>query len=154
MGQFSWLDCKTQKQIVDDKRKDVYVLVPAAFGGGHIKEECYDGYGDFGGRDIYDLVVDWNARYIDDVLAQRDSWVCELSDEDVEELKRVRDGLPLTREKREAGILMACYNRDNARLRYPIKITYDPTAVYEYCAPSLTDPNQGWEDDDDDDDWY
>lgn len=64
MGQFSWLDCVTNKQIVDDKVKDVYLLVPKEFGGGHIKETCYDGYGRFGGYDVYDLVADWNREYL------------------------------------------------------------------------------------------
>ena len=62
MGQFSWLDCKTKKQIVNGRRKSVYVLVPKEFGGGHIREGVYDGYGDFGGHDIYDLVADWNKE--------------------------------------------------------------------------------------------
>lgn len=158
MGQFSWLDCKTKKQIVDDKRRNVYVLVPEAFGGGHIKEECYDGYGNFGGHDIYELVVDWNAKYIDEVLSQKDSWVCGIEDKDEEDLLRIRDGLDSVQEKRWLGIVLACYDTDNVRLRYPIKITYDPKAVYEWCAPSLSDPNQGWEDDDDyeygDEDFY
>ena len=60
MGQFSWLDCVTGEQIVDNKRRDVYLLVPKEFGGGHIKETCYDGYGHFGGYDVYDLVARWN----------------------------------------------------------------------------------------------
>lgn len=64
MGQFSWLDCITKKQIVDNRWKKVYVLVPKLFGGGHIEEACYDGYGNFGGHDIYDLVADWNREYI------------------------------------------------------------------------------------------
>lgn len=64
MGQFSWLDCKTEEQIIDDKKRDVYVLVPKEFGGGHIKETCYDGYGNFGGHDIFDLVADWNREIL------------------------------------------------------------------------------------------
>ena len=64
MGQFSWLDCVTGEQIIDNKRKSVYVLVPKEFGGGHIKEGVYDGYGHFGGHDIYELVADWNKEYI------------------------------------------------------------------------------------------
>ena len=54
------------------------------------------------------------------------------------------------------GIELACYDEDNAALPYPIKITYDVNAVYEYCAPSLSDPNQGWEyeENEDEDDWY
>lgn len=62
MGQFSWLDCVTRKPIINDRRKSVYVLVPKDFGGGHIREGVYNGYGDFGGHDIYDLVADWNKE--------------------------------------------------------------------------------------------
>ena len=64
MGQFSWLDCITKEQIIDDKTRDVYVLIPKEFGGGHIKETCYDGYGNFGGYDIYDLVATWNRKIL------------------------------------------------------------------------------------------
>lgn len=66
MGQFSWLDCITGEQIVDDKVRDVYVLVPKEFGGGHIVEHCYDGYGNFGGHDIFDLVATWNRKALSD----------------------------------------------------------------------------------------
>lgn len=66
MGQFSWLDCNDSSQILDNHKEDVYVLIPKEFGGGHIHEECYDGYGNFGGNDIYDLVVDWNRKYLKD----------------------------------------------------------------------------------------
>lgn len=158
MGQFSWLDCITQKQIVDNKREDVYVLVPKEFGGGHIEEKYYDGYGHFGGHDIYDLVVDWNVPYIDQILKEktefRSGWV-----EDYEEdFRRLWNGEPIRSgtEKRVLGIAIACYDEDNGRIHYPIKITHDPTAVYEQCGYSLSDPNQGWEEEeyDDDDDYY
>ena len=146
MGQFSWLDCKTGEQIVDDKYRDVYVLVPEEFGGGHILEKCYDGYGNFGGHDIYDLVVDWNRNYLDCV--DTDTWVCDWAKTLYEDLEAVDSG---ELEKRHVGITLACYDKDNVRLRYPIKITHDPRAVYEYCAPSKNDPDQGWEKDDYDD---
>lgn len=71
MGQFSWLDCVSGKQIVDDKVKDVYVLIPKEFGGGHIVEHCYDGYGNFGGHDIFDLVATWNRK----VLANKPNFI-------------------------------------------------------------------------------
>lgn len=59
-GTVSFLDCKDGSQILNNTMADVYVLIPAAFGGGHIHESFYDGYGNFGGFDIYDLLVDWN----------------------------------------------------------------------------------------------
>lgn len=174
MGQFSWLDCKDGTQIVDDKMVDVYVLVPQEFGGGHIVEHCYDGYGDFGGHDIYDLVADWNKETIShhnlrDVIAthwmnsdieyymnalKRQVDTCQklidfksLSDEEMKE--KYGDDF-----KRIIGIDIACYDEQNAALKYPIKITHDANAVYENCKPSDSDPNQGWEYDDDDDEWY
>ena len=157
MGQFSWLDCKTEEQVLDNVRRDVYVLVPREFGGGHIKEECYDGYGRFGGHDIYNLVVDWNAKHLDVFFDNRDSWKCRTSGGDVENMRRVANGEEPICAKRWLGIVLACYDEDNAMLRYPIKITHDPDAVYEWCGISRADPNQGWpfEDDGDwdDEDW-
>ena len=157
MGQFSWLDCRTGEQIIDNAPRNVYVLVPKEFGGGHILETCYDGYGRFGGHDIYDLVVDWNVPYMDEILRQKDEfrsgWV-SLYEEDFRRLSKGEEIRPGT-EKRTLGIAIACYDEDNARLRYPIKITHDPSAVYEMCGLSESDPDQGWPpDDDDDDEWY
>ncbi|MBR5948190.1 MAG: hypothetical protein IKZ82_06025 [Clostridia bacterium] len=167
MGQFSWLDCVDCSQIRDNWLRDVYVLVPKEFGGGHIKEECYNGYGDFGsGRptnpdgsytgtdfhtsDIYDLVVDWNRAYLEEYRKDR-SFKCDW----LQKRSSVEEAFA-TMEKREIGISIACYDEDNARLHYPIKITHDPTAVYEDCGPSLSDPDQGWysgEDDEDEEVW-
>ena len=162
MGQFSWLDCKTNEQILDDVERDVYVLVPREFGGGHIKETCYDGYGNFGDHDIYDLVVDWNKKYLEDIVKEIDTWVCDWDEWAKDVLNQYLNGEePLFqdscfREKRSFGITLACYDKDNARLRYPIKITHDKNAVYEWCPPSKSDPNQGWEweSEYDEDEWY
>lgn len=152
MGQFSWLDCKTGEQILDDVRRDVYVLVPKEFGGGHIKEECYDGYGRFGGHDIYDLVVDWNMAYIHEYIAEADKFhsrLLGLKDMTMDEVDKM-----IKEDKRSVGIDLACYDVDNERLHFPIKITHDENAVYEYCAPSLADPNQGWYFEDGEEDCY
>ena len=174
MGQFSWLDCVTEEQILDDVVKDVYVLVPKEFGGGHIKETCYDGYGNFGGYDIYDLVADWNREY----LSKHPEFEFEHAKKRLEYVKKYQNAHPdytekicvkvsdyewykdyadldKTREEiaknlrwgeyRTLGIDIACYDEDNAALPYPIKITYNKNAVYEHCSPSPSDPNQGWE---------
>lgn len=152
MGQFSWLDCLTGEQIIDDEERDVYVLVPKEFGGGHIKETCYDGYGNFGGHDIYDLVVDWNKNYLKHIVKEINTWKCDWDERSIEVLNDfLHEREPIfnnenwTMKKRHFGITLACYNEDNARLRYPIKITYDKDAIYEWCPPSKDDPNQGWE---------
>lgn len=171
MGQFSWLDCVTGKQIIDNKVKEVYVLIPEEFGGGHIREVCYDGYGHFDGYDIYDLVALWNRGHIskeDIKYPDRSRWGNTELDERFYQsalkgyensCKRIDDfahNVPDAEMKerygkyylREIGIDIACYDEDNARLEYPIKITYDGNAVYEDCEPSPSDPNQGWEVDD------
>lgn len=127
MGQFSWLDCKTQEQIFDNEYRDVFLLVPKEFGGGHIKEECYDGYGRFGGYDAYALLAQWNKP-----------------------LRCIGD----PEHDRLIGIDIGCYDDQMARLKYPLKITYDKDAVYEECGISFGDPNQGWHMEYDDEEWW
>lgn len=206
MGQFSRLDCVTGKQIIDDKEKDVYVLVPEEFRetyGKHIKETCYDGYGRYGGYDIYDLVALWNRdklnpdnlpkelleshAFKEPRLSDYAAYLYPAEEEKMrqegkteEEIKqagketqaksyergvafyhhrveRLRDFLEETLSDeemkdmygddylREIGIDIACYDKENAALPYPIKVTYDRDAVYEDYGPSPSDPNQGWE---------
>lgn len=160
MGQFSWLDCRTGQQIVDNKRKNVYLLVPREFGGGHIKETCYDGYGHFDNYDVFDLIADWNREF----LSENPDFVFPYSKTKVKDKDwyEFYADLTLTREEvvektkekigkdwfywRFIGIALACYDEDNEALPFPIKITYDETAKYEWNAPSDSDPNQGWED--------
>lgn len=166
MGQFSWLDCIDNTQVVDDKYTDVYALVPQKFGGGHILEECYDGYGRFGGHDIYDLVAVWNREFIarnpDHVMPSsgqmlRDfDWYPYFSDMSLtidEALQKWMENKGRYWgfiELRTIGIDIACYDEDNYSLQYPIKITHKESAVYEKCKPSESDPDQGWEQDDGD----
>jgi len=47
-------------------------------------------------------------------------------------------------EFRSLGIDLACYDNDNARLPYPIKVTTDPSRSYENSNFSMGDPNQGF----------
>lgn len=158
MGQFSWLDCKTGEQILDNVARKTYVLVPAEFGGGHIEEDCYDGYGNFGKNDIYELVALWNRDFIPELLQNKaqGNWHCFIPEEDSERLQEFYEHKVPKKENgyifelRTIGIYMACYDEDNERLPYPIKITHDKNAIYENCEPSKSDPNQGWKMDDDD----
>jgi len=176
MGQFSWLDCKTGEQVLDNVRRDVYVLVPKEFGGGHIKETCYDGYGRFGGHDIYELVAEWNRQYLDEDhvfphAVERYKFVQEYQKTNPEYKENIKfkagefkwfsayknmeldkKGIEYVTDMnfRIIGIDIACYDEDNASLKFPIKITHDPDAVYEDCKPSLSDPDQGWKDEEED----
>ena len=174
MGQFSWLDCKTGGQILDDVSRKSYVLVPKEFGGGHIEEHCYDGYGNFDVYDIYDLVADWNKEYLSEELLEEPTLEQYGGDEKYYKAALRRRQTSINRMedfkagmseaymsmnygndwRRMIGIDIACYDEQNARLKYPIKITHDANAVYEDCKPSLSDPNQGWLlEDDEEDDW-
>lgn len=176
MGQFSWITCDSNKQVVDGKRQEVYALVPAEFGGGHITEECYDGYGHFGKYDIYDLVADWNKDTVtkDNFRKpQRNHYSADPDGENAYqracehfayEWERSEDFRVLSDEemkkkygqdyKRLIGIDIACYDEQNEKLKYPIKIAEYKFSEYENSKPSPRDPNQGWEEDEEEDDQF
>lgn len=158
MGQFSWLYCDSGKQMLDGHLKDSYLLVPKEFGGGRIVEHCYNGYGCMGGHDVYDLVADWNREWAkenpDYVIYQglklsEYTWYpfytdLTLSEEEVIEKWRATGKAMYCFEWRSIGIELACYDEDNAAIRYPIKIAEYDWSTYESCSPSKSDPNQGW----------
>ncbi len=173
MGQFSWMDCKNpQRAILNGVKRNSYVLIPHEFWntyGIRIEEKCYGGYGRFGGYDVYELVALWNREHIcvenlRDEMPTRDQYQ---DGEDGDEsyargvrmyvmrrrrledfVKHVPDAVMLERYGqdwlREIGIDIACYDEQNAVLRYPIKITHSGKELYEACEPSLGDENQGW----------
>lgn len=134
MGQFSWLTCDTEEQVFCDYPKEtVYCLVPEEFGGKNLKETDYEGYGVFGGRDVYALIAQWNRP---------------------ESCKDENGNFLPDKECRGLGIDIACYDEDNAKLKYPIKIA-SQDIKYESAGISKGDPNQGWHyEDDDEEDWY
>lgn len=67
MGCFSWCTSDSHKSIpgvvnaYGGAPTTVYLLNP--FGESY-KESDYEGYGKFGGRDVYELVVEWNKSYL------------------------------------------------------------------------------------------
>ena len=153
MGQFSWIYSDTNKQVVDDKHADTFLLVPKAFQkkyGKAIYEGCYDGYGNFGKYDVYDLIAEWNKEMIPEIIRRikNGNWHCNTKEKDIEELKNYYEGKEIDCEVRWLGIIMACYDEDNFALEYPIKIT-SKEMNYEDVLASKSDPNQGWEYDED-----
>lgn len=156
MGQFSWIYSDTNKQVIDNKRADTYLLVPKLFQkkyGKVIYENCYDGYGRFGRYDVYDLIPEWNKNMIPEIIRRikNGNWHCSTSENDITNLQAYYDGKEIDCELRWLGIIMACYDEDNFALEHPIKIT-SREMEYEDADPSLGDPNQGWETEEDEED--
>lgn len=202
MGQFSWIYSDTNKQVLDNKKADTYLLVPPQFQekyGKAIYEWCYDGYGNFGGYDVYELIAEWNREYLSEAMLnekpklenyggiynfEKEALRKEgVSEEEIDRrdhaqrreyferaIKRYNQTIELLNDykngmsdedmtakynsewQRYIGIDIACYDEQNARLPFPIKIT---TKELEYndVAPSLSDPNQGWLMDEDEEDY-
>ena len=148
MGYFTWTDARRHPR----KRKSgEYVAADRVGYGGYAKVVCpdnteiietyYEGYGDFDGHDIYDLVVDWNKNYLSDIFNKKseDSWGYELKElaiafqsDDVLKLREEIDRLIESGQygsyfrnewKRHIGIAIACDDEDNRNLPFPIKIT-------------------------------
>ena len=158
MGFFSWkfADVKQRLKI----GREAYVPVAPCFHdtyGVQIHTHYYDGYGHFGKYDIYDLVADWNRKYLaenpshylpgQEEKVSAASWYkyyadLSLSKKEIEELMSKEEGYKW--EYRYIGIHIACYNEDNASLEYPIKICkYAKNAVYDDLPASDRDPMQG-----------
>lgn len=166
MGQFSWIYSDTKKAMLDGVHKDSYLLIPEPFQrefGEYIVESCYDGYGEFDGHDVYDLVALWNREFVSknpDLKLYRGTQLSEylwypffsdlsLSIEEVLKKWKEADGerpeVYHFCELRQIGIDIACYDAENRAMQYPIKIV-EEAVPYSCADPSDGDPNQGWGD--------
>ena len=164
MGFFTWTDARRQPK----KRRDgEYVTADKIGYGGYAKVVCpdnteiienyYDGYGEFGGHDIYDLVVDWNKEHLEDIFCAmpEDHWGYHLKEvatafqnDDTyalnKEVSRLIDSgkeAEFFRDewKRTIGIAIACHDEDNINLPFPIKITTTKWhRKYDELYPSLS----------------
>lgn len=164
MGFFTWTDARREPK----KRRDgEYVTADKIGYGGYAKVVCpdnteiienyYDGYGEFGGHDIYDLVVDWNKEHLEDIFCamSEDHWGYHLKE--VATAFQNDDTYALNREisrlidsgkepsffrdewKRTIGIAIACHDEDNMNLPFPIKITTTKWhRKYDELFPSLS----------------
>lgn len=151
MGQFSWIYSDSGKPMVDRLFKKSFLLVPEQFrnnvGADYITEPCYNGYGIMGSYDVYDLAATWNKEYIPEMLrlSDRGEWRFFITSSDRQNLENYYNNLPISCELRALGNCMACYDEDNERLPFPIKIT-ESVMDYEDANPSKADPLQGWYD--------
>lgn len=124
MGFFSWKTADTQRSIPNAcSGKDVFTVYVLCPDGTKLKESSYGGYGDFAGRDVYALVAQWNRP--DECKDKNGNW---LPDGDI----------------RDIGIDIACYDRDNKALKYPIKIVEDGNLNYDDVGYSESCEHQGF----------
>ena len=128
--------------------------------GKSIYESDYEGNGIFCGKDIYELVVDWNEEFLKCSLLTYPSASDYVSLRDFADAKREYDKLcellddllskPVTymnakygREyKHKLGIAIAGNDTQNMKLPFPIKIS-ESVMPYDVLPASLYDPNQG-----------
>ena len=127
MGYFSWKTADTNRSISNrDSIRGAFTVYLLCPNGETIREDDYDGYGRFGGHDVYALLAKWNAP--------------ETITGNVE-------------VDRLTGINMTYLG--NEKLRYEIKIVEDGNLSYDDVKASEYCPEQGffynaWEEDEDD----
>lgn len=120
----------------------------------HIVEPHYDGYGEFNGHDVYELVVDWNKDELLNIMKipeiANDSFFTDelkafatafATDDDVELdrlIKNVQQPYLAKEWKRNIGIAISCEH--NHLIPYPIKIvnTKRNHKKYEDLPPSIS----------------
>lgn len=163
MGIFTWTDAR--KKCVRGKNgefKDSDICMYGHFckivcpDDSVISTDYYNGYGTFGGTDVYEVVVDWNREDLKAIAERKKTdffgeqlWEIAIkyadgaSEDEVTEYveeKAAEGKLPeylISDWKRNLGIMIACDDEDNASLRYPIKITRTVEKVrYEDLYPS------------------
>lgn len=121
MGFFSWETSDTYRSISNVHSVygalPVYVLCP---NGDKIYEGSYEGYGVFGGKDIYVLLAIWNKP--EECLDEDGNY---LSDE----------------ELRDIGLELAF---SGEKLKYPIKIVENPDLSYSMVGESTVCKRQGY----------
>ena len=131
MGFFSWKTSDTKQSICNrySNRKTfpVYLVTP---NNEYILEENYEGYGVFGGQDVFVLLAQWNAPERCTGNFDEDRWL----------------GIRLNNRqeyiKSEAGkndALVASLD-----LGYPLKFTRDPNIKYEDLEPAEHCEYQGF----------
>ena len=165
MGLFSWMFA--DRNNVENLRIGMEAHIPCP-DGSVVYTSRYDGYGHFGGYDIYELAADWNREYLsknpDYVIPSRKAaakpgkpfkirisdfiWYplyADLSIDRQEMVERMRKEKGVDWfEYRQIGIDIACYDEDNEALPFPIKICRDPGSKYSGLPASKGDPEQGY----------
>lgn len=145
MGIFTWTDATVEHPLSDHYGNydgditvgyDSYVKLVCP-DNTELETFFYEGYGEIGGRDVYELVTEWNRSDLKKIFEEKEEDLYLLpivnlyadgkSDEEIRSYISVSPdkyaSYLLTDWKREIGIAIACYDVDAAKLRYPLKIT-------------------------------
>jgi hypothetical protein len=146
-GQFSWLTSDTNTQIGSERQNMITVFMYDNMGN-KWTEKDYEGYGEFGGMDYYDLVATMNGYTEEDVKTMKGSF----------------------KELRQLGIDLAfgkIKTKDKKKKTLFPALVEDPRfnwKRHDFTEEAETDPNQSWyqepeyDDYEDDDDyengWY
>lgn len=166
MGFFTWTDARRKPRKIKNGGYNRYDVIPydgyaqvVCPDGSSIEEHCYEGYGIFGGKDIYELVVEWNRPYLRDIfqkIIEKNSWgaclapIAEAYQEDGDSAAEAAadtvcsiDETPYivkSEWKREIGIAIACVSSyDDVVCPYPIKIVRAHGKFdYDTLLPSLS----------------
>lgn len=168
MGNFSWCTSDTRKSIpcvldaYEGAPSVVYLLNPF---GTPYKEADYEGYGVFGGRDVFELVAEWNKPFLSSANIKKPDMSRRSQSSEKEEYcraaldsynakcLRLSDFVSGKSDeymsniygpswKREIGIDISCYDKEHVKLRYPIKIVEKPCS-YNKAGISPQCPFQG-----------
>ena len=133
-GQFSWFTQDTERQIGSEKRNTIEVYMYDNQGNQY-REKKYEGYGEFGGMDYYELLARMNGY----------------TEEDLEDIKG-----PF-KELRQLGIDLAfgkIKTKDKKRKTLFPALVEDPRYSWkrhDFTQEAESDPNQSWFQDDEDD---
>lgn len=169
MGCFSWMFANWDNQRRMRIDQVGYLHCP---NGTVLKADPYEGYGEFDGQDVYDLVADWNriflsenpdhvlawpgdstlsfGRVTEPMLAVKFPWYRFYSDLSLTRQEVVAKTKEVTGEKffeyRDIGIELACNDLGNESLLYPIKICSKRNCgkSYKDLPASKKDPDQGF----------
>ena len=143
MGMFSWYRADNTTRQTNLVQGDTFkILIPQEFGGGFIKGK-YGGYGDCITKegieyDVYELLAFWNEMDL------KGRFNMDLRFDGERPLVPSHSGY--TQHNRSYGIDVGCYDAQQARLKYPLKlVSASYKGTYEDCGDfSRMDGDQGF----------
>ena len=138
-GQFSWMTMDTDEQIGSETENTIEVYMVDNMGNEYFEPE-YDGYGNFGGKDYYDVLATMNG------FTQEDVGIKNKKGHETTELRSI--GIDLAFELLEPK---------EGEVLFPALVT-NPAMVgsgWDFTQQPENDPNQSWYvgDEDEGDDW-